>query len=461
MRSSRRLFSIAFTAIMLVGSGHAQAGRSSLRALVAEAEKQGVRVGVVVRDDGRSLFDYQAEQFFIPASNQKILTSAAAVLGLGDDYRFRTSFTVTDGVLVVKAGGDPNWVTGTKMAPDLLLAKLASELKSRGCEALRGVRLDLGSFSGASRPQGWPQDQLDRTYCPPTGGLVLDRGCFQIELSAGRGSEAGLRVLAPLAGYPVKGRITMSSRSSAHWIRLQGGAVRVSGRLNQKMKPQVLQATVHDAPSEVFEQVLRMVFAREGVGFAATAPARTLEPLVIQASIGSALERILRDSSNFDAEQLLRVLGANTQGDGSFEGGIKALEVQLHRLVGPLPDGFVAVDGSGLSRGSRVSPALLARTLERALDGSFGAMFLAALPRAGKDGTLRRRFLKAPVASRVRAKSGWIRGVSALSGVIDADRVFSILMNYDPDKQGLNARLKLIQERMVTAMATLGETPAP
>ena len=81
---------------------------------------------------------------------------------------------------------------------------------------------------------------------------------------------------------------------------------------------------------------------------------------------------------------------------------------------------------------------------------------LRHLPVAGQSGTLRRRFVGGALAGKVRAKTGWIRGASSLSGVVErsgGDRCwFSILMNYDRSRGAMNKGLKKLQEDMVAAV---------
>ena len=135
------------------------------------------------------------------------------------------------------------------------------------------------------------------------------------------------------------------------------------------------------------------------------------------------------------------------------------MEQQLEALVGNLPDSTRLVDGSGLSRDNRITPALLVELLLWAV--SDHPALLGLLPRSGEPGTLAQRFAGSTVASRVSAKTGWISGSSALSGVLELrsgqPRVFAILMSYDAKRSGLNARLKKLQERMVEAMDRLPE----
>ncbi|MCA8953159.1 MAG: D-alanyl-D-alanine carboxypeptidase, partial [Planctomycetes bacterium] len=151
----------------------------------------------------------------------------------------------------------------------------------------------------------------------------------------------------------------------------------------------------------------------------------------------------------------LRALGA-ARGDGSLQGGLQAMRGELAAICGPLPAGVVLADGSGLSADNRVSPRLVAHVLHAARRESFGAMLGQALPIAGRTGTLEDRFVGSALAGRVRAKTGWIRGVSALSGYVEAgDRTwtFAILMGYDRRRSGFNKDLKRAQERIVAAIA--------
>jgi D-alanyl-D-alanine carboxypeptidase/D-alanyl-D-alanine-endopeptidase (penicillin-binding protein 4) len=169
-----------------------------------------------------------------------------------------------------------------------------------------------------------------------------------------------------------------------------------------------------------------------------------------------AVLRMLEDSSNFDAEQCLRVLGSKVRGDGSLAGGVAALHDEVARLVGRVPEGSVFVDGSGLSKQNRVSAGLLAAALVRSNAASAGPLLRACLPVAGQTGTLQERFRGTDLIGRVRAKTGWIRGASALSGMVErrdgSVRFFAILMNYDPKKDGLNRDLKQLQEDIVAAI---------
>ena len=117
----------------------------------------------------------------------------------------------------------------------------------------------------------------------------------------------------------------------------------------------------------------------------------------------------------------------------------------------------MVADGSGLSKENRITPGLVVVTLYELSVKGLAVPLCEHLPVAGKTGTLRKRFLGSELVGRVRAKTGWIRGASSLSGLVAGPdgrpRWFSILMNYDRGRGGLNKDLKKIQEQIVAAVA--------
>jgi D-alanyl-D-alanine carboxypeptidase/D-alanyl-D-alanine-endopeptidase (penicillin-binding protein 4) len=154
-------------------------------------------------------------------------------------------------------------------------------------------------------------------------------------------------------------------------------------------------------------------------------------------------------SNNFFAETLLKALGAHFGSGGSTLAG--ALVVK--RFARTLGTGVRQVDGSGLTRSNRVTPAQVARLLVAMRRDPAGDAFLHSLPVAGREGTVAHRMRGTAAAGRCRTKTGTLTGVSALSGYC-FDRygrtmAFSILMNrvtslFDAHKQ---------QDRMAALIA--------
>jgi D-alanyl-D-alanine carboxypeptidase/D-alanyl-D-alanine-endopeptidase (penicillin-binding protein 4) len=236
----------------------------------------------------------------------------------------------------------------------------------------------------------------------------------------------------------------------------QRDGVLLRGRFPRGASAVTIRTAVAD-PAAWYEAALRRALREAGIAVGGEAPALPDQVVHRQRSgLRAAVLRMLEDSSNFDAEQCLRVLGERTRGDGSLAGGRAAMQAELERLVGRLPNGIVLADGSGLSRQNQITPGLLLAALLRARGTPVGEALQACLPVSGRSGTLTGRFSGTDLVGRVRAKTGWIRGASALSGVLERRdgtvRCFAILMNYDPKQDGLNKDLKRLQEEIVRAL---------
>lgn len=452
-------------AVIVLSGPVATGAAQGLERLVAEAEALGARTGVAVADgDGRVLWRHRAAEAFTPASNLKVLTATAVLQGLGAQFEFRTEFRLRAGRLCVVASGDPNWCRDGAHDPAAVFDAVARALRARGVRQLAGIDLEPGPFTGPSRPATWPQDQLQTWYCAPTGPFVLEQGTFQLRLAAAGGGQAQVELLAPPAGVPVRGTLPLVERrgNATYGAIDQGDHVLVRGRFPAKGAPVTIRTAVAD-PAAWYLATMQRCLAAGGVavGGVAVADAGAGDVLVHvhTSSLREALLRMLEDSSNFDAEQCLRVLGAHTRRDGSLQGGVQALHDEVRRLAGQLPPGVVFADGSGLSRQNRVTPGLLVVAMWKAAQGPVGPALQAALPVAGRSGTLADRFRSSDLAGRVRAKTGWIRGASALTGVVERRdgslRWFSILMNYDPKQDGRNKDLKRLQEQIVAAIDAL------
>jgi serine-type D-Ala-D-Ala carboxypeptidase/endopeptidase (penicillin-binding protein 4) len=459
-----RVVALAAVVLAAVLPGAATAQTPAIERAVAAAEALGARTGVaIVEADGTVIYRHRPHEAFAPASNMKVLTAAAVILGLGSDYQFRTVFRLQQGRLVVEASGDPNWIADSAHAPEVVFGRLAHELTRRGVVQLAGIELDAGAFTGPSRPPTWPQDQLHTYYCAPTGPFVLEQGTFLVRIEPSDGPRASCALLAPPAGLPLRGSPDMVDRGKrpVYGALDLGDAIQVRGSFGRRSSPVTIRTSVND-PAAWYLATLRQALTGAGIGVGQQQAPVPEDGIVFEyrSDLGPALLRMLEDSSNFDAEQCLRVLGKERRRDGSLAGGVAELEAQLTRLVGTIAPGIVLTDGSGLSHQNRLTPELLLTALRRASDARGGAVLRACMPIAGRSGTLSDRFTGTDLVGRVHAKTGWIRGASALSGFVErrdkSVATFVILMNYDRDKGGLNKDLKQIQETIVRAVDSTG-----
>jgi D-alanyl-D-alanine carboxypeptidase/D-alanyl-D-alanine-endopeptidase (penicillin-binding protein 4) len=139
-----------------------------------------------------------------------------------------------------------------------------------------------------------------------------------------------------------------------------------------------------------------------------------------------------KQSQNFYAEQIIKTLGTHIKGRGTLEAGIEVIHDFMSKL-GFQPDEYKIEDGSGLSKGNKLSPQMITTLLTYMYKHPHGKVLWNSLPTSGIDGGLRRRMIAPRYKSKIHAKTGYIAKTSALSGYVDASNgdvlAFSILMN--------------------------------
>lgn len=424
-------------------------------------ERGAVRVAVHVRERGRpgELVAIEADHPLRPASNMKLLTSAAALVLLGPDWSFRTRFesaaALVDGVLrgdlVARAGGDPLYDPAAGGEVAHLLRPLVADLCAAGLRRVEGdLVLDEEGWLEAGPGPAWPpQSQHWSESCARCAGFSANAGCLTALVEPGEvGGPARVRVLPASHGLVRDGSVTTGAPRSRLVIAVAAlpPAVTVRGSIPADV---ALWETrfAHPDPVELFGAALRAALAEGGIELAGglvRARGRPAGRLLaeLRSPLIGLLGAINTDSNNAVADQVFLATGRAVAGRGERAAGGEATGRALARL-GLDPAGLVQVDGSGLSRDDRVSARQTTALIDAvlALDDATAEAFRGSLAVAGETGTLAGRMTAGPARGRVRAKTGWISGTSALSGVartLDGrELVFSILVDYPP-QAGLN-----------------------
>jgi serine-type D-Ala-D-Ala carboxypeptidase/endopeptidase (penicillin-binding protein 4) len=381
-----RLVPVVIVACLLAGAGAAHAAPRSNEALATKLARALRAPGVarssavaVELGSGKVVYARNPSLPLIPASNEKLAVTYAALVSLGPAYRIETQVLGVGeqdaaqwhGDLVLKGFGDPT-------LSSLGLRRLAAEVRGAGVRLVTGRILgDESYFDTFRMGPGWkPQFFINES--PPLSALTVDRGRY-----LGRTSRAPAHAAALLFRKA-----------------LTEAGVRVVG-------PAVTGA----APVEA-------------------------EAFPIASLLSPPLASILRfmdyESDNFTAEILLKQLGTLESGRGTTASGALAVRGILGDYGVPL-DGVRIADGSGLSRLNRLTASMLVQMLRSAWTSpDFRDSFFSSLPVAARSGTLERRMIRTAAAGRVRAKTGTTRESSALSGVVKGRYAFSILQNGYP-----------------------------
>jgi D-alanyl-D-alanine carboxypeptidase/D-alanyl-D-alanine-endopeptidase (penicillin-binding protein 4) len=457
---------------------------SEVRAALADkAFKKGEFGVAIIRlgekpDDAKVVCAVNASVPRIPASNLKLVTTAAALELLGKDFKFCTTLLGRDGDLALVGDGDPSlgdaemlrkvgWDVGT------VFRNWADALKARGVSSIRNIYIDDSIFDEEFVHPNWPPEQEHKRYVAQVGGLNLNANCVDFFIKTTSFGQTVTYTTDPSTSYIQVANACQTGQKNAVWLSRQrgGNAVVLRGEIDVS-NDEPISVTVHDAPmfagtvlDEVFasagikvegqverDRTIRLQLAQATTLPATEAPKRWIPIAIHETPIAAVLARANKDSMNLYAEALCKRIGFAASGQsGSWQNGTAAVGAFLQTAGVPTAE-FTLDDGCGLSKQNQISPNAIARVLAHLYGSANRDAFLASLSVAGSDGTLEKRFRDSDLRGRVFGKSGYVNGVSSLSGYVKARDgqwyAFSILMNGVSDI----ATCKQAQERIVEAI---------
>jgi len=460
-RSRRQLFAVAFAGATALLSSISLAGPldSDLRALFKHIDLGTAEVGVIVIDphSNKVLASHNPDVALIPASNQKLLTSGAALLTLGESFAFRTELLLDGSRLIIRGSGDPGLGdpvlldrSSPPMTVDDLLARLANGVADRAGTEITEIIADDRVFDRQYAHPSWPDKDLNRWYCAEVGGLGFHTNVISAYVTPSPdGIGAPPRVIlqpsAPVVTLKNRAR-TISTGSNSAWIARPAANNRFTlyGDVHRPALAPI-RAAIHEPPL-FMANLVRHALKDAGLTVPGSNAVRLandrdqFENPELAAVVATPLIEVLRrcntDSHNLYAEALVKRIGHEVTTDaGSWANGAAVIRMLLSEHLGPEhATGVHIADGSGMSRDNRVSPATLAAWLDHFSDDpELFEPFVASLAAPG-EGTLTSRFKRVELQNMVRAKSGYLTGVYSLSGyVIDPATsrrvVFSMIIN--------------------------------
>jgi len=429
---------------------------AALRAVVDDSPLASARTGIFVAkvENGEPVYARDPDVLLNPASNVKLVTTAAALARLGPEFRFSTEFFAdqpTAGgevpILYVRGGGDPSLVTERLWA-------IAGDLYHLGLRRVGEMVLDDGYFDGDGAGPGYDQEDGDRAYLAPASALSLNFNAVEVHLRPGdrAGQPARVELEPPSDFFSVENRtVTAPSTGRARAVvstapRGEKERVIVEGPIPLGARPRVVFRRVDDPVlylGHTLSALLELRGVRTGRVHSGRVPDGARLLTVSQSEpLSEIVRRLNKTSNNFTAEQLLKTLGAEVKGrPGSWAKGIQAVEEVLSEMGVPRGS-YVMRNGSGLNDTNRFSARQLVTVL-RTMWARFSLQpeYLVSLPVAGRDGTIRWRMEGTPAAGRLRAKTGTLDGVAALSGYVQdaAGKVlaFAVLVNDSPGRAGV------------------------
>jgi len=447
-----------------------------LRALVDTAALgDGLGVHIVNAQTGREIFRYHADMPRNPASNMKLVTAAAALLELGPDFSMLTGlYGRVDGgrvgELSLRGFGDP-----TLRMSDLVA--LAEGLADRGVRRVGTVIVDGSYFDDEILPPAFEQQPEEvASFRAAIGAVSVERSAYVLRVIPGReaGAPATVRLTAP--GYfEVDNQIRTGGQDPDVIAVQRPEGERLDLRLRGTVPAGILGVSYRrrvEHPLAFAGHAMVEALTRAGIrasgrvrvgptpGGAPLLTSRRSEPLA------EILPAMGKWSDNFTAEMLLKVLGAERSRPGTSARGARVATATL--TAAGVPEGApTIVNGSGLFEGNRIAASHLTSLLTHVYrNPAVRAEYLAHLAVGGSEGTLRRRLQNLPAPRIVRAKTGTLNDVIALSGYVlgptpDKDIAFSFLANGIAGRQGA---ARSLADALVRAVATdlhEGRNPNP
>ena len=417
---------------------------------VFEAAGATAAVRVIELPARREFYARDADRPVMPASNQKLVTTAMALDRFGPGHRFETTLAAAgDDLYMIGSGdpglGDPTIASWSNRKPTDDFAPLAQALLDRGLTRIKGnLYYDDRALDDQWTHPSWSTSFREYWYAAPVSGLNFNDNCIDVTVHpTDPGKPARVEVMPPTDRVRIVNNCVTGDRQTASIRRGEGATDYVLSGVCQKTT--TLASKPVDDPGAFTADAFRTYLATRGVtieGNILRAPAGRPANLRTLATRHSALsdviKRVNKTSQNFMAEALDKLCGeaARREGGGadasgtSWEAGEHAAKAFLRKSgIDPAP--LRLADGSGLSRDNRVTARMLTDLLAVMHRHPHAAVFRESLPVAGTDGTLRRRL--ADVKGKIQAKTGTIGGVRALSGYAQTSDgrtlAFSILCN--------------------------------
>ena len=453
--------------------------------------------GLLVTDaaSGEVLYARNADNYFMPASDAKLFTTALALATLGPDYRVKTTVASTAapdetgvliGDLVLIGRGDAN-LSNRKFPfekreeregpPERVLAEFADAVAARGVKEITGdVVADDSLFQHEKFPSGWLVDDILWSYGAAVSAIAVNDNTFSLELRPGANAGEPAQYEAGLAAdfYEVENLVHTGARGSEEKLavaRDPGSRVlHLSGTMPLDAQPRRLTIAIEE-PAEFAAALLKRLLAARGVKIDGQARARHAgDPAVAgdppqtilaehtSVALSDEVRLTNKNSENLHAELLLLLAAHEKAGASNYEDALK-FAGQFLKTAGIADGDVVLSDGSGLSRKDLVTPRAIVQLLRYASTQPWGELYRSSLPVAGEDGTLSERMKNTPAAGHIFAKTGTIGHGNTLSGYATTARgehlLFSILGNNNNlHAQDANKTIDAIAVAMVEELGT-------
>ncbi len=380
-----------------------------------------------------SLYQLNQKKLLNPASNQKILTSTAALIYLGDGYRFTTKLSykgklessTLNGNIYIVGGFDP-------LFSDSDLTWFVKRLKLMGVKEINGdICADVSMKDSLFWGDGWMWDDDPSTEAPYLSALNINENCVDIDVINSDTGEKPVVFVQPETNYvsvinnavcgynldPSDFNITRDWINRVNKIYING-TIPAKKNLPDTIKTKI---NIFNPPLyflTLFKEALQSAGIKvDGSLRIKNSPKTAKNLFTFYRPIDTVILNMNKVSDNLSAEMFLYALANKYFGSpASSKNGIKLID-SLITLTGLDPQNYNVADGSGVSRYNLISTKLILAVLKFVYSKpELFQVIYNSFPISGFDGTLKNRMKNSSAERNIHAKTGTLSGVSCLSG---------------------------------------------
>lgn len=417
---------------------------SRIKSILYRKNLKNVDFGIEIVDasNGKVVYEKNSSKQYIPASNMKVVTSAAALEFLGSDYQFKTTLAMLGDKLIVIGGGDPLLCDSINDAKHgrgkyWIFNDIIETLKSKGIKSVGDVVIDSTFFDNSRVHPSWSRDELNRSYACEVSGLNFNANCVSINVKRS-GSVARVSVTPPTKYITIVNQVKLKTTGNSAVGAYRNG-VPNKYILKGNCRTETGFDVAIEGPAMFFGVVLSERLNAAGIKVGGKVTEKYVKNMTgirilkeYTTPLTDVLARCNKDSFNMAAEALVKTISAeNTNGkvNGEWKHGFSLISRYLGH-IGIEDDQFILDDGCGLSRKNRLTADAISKVLFRMYNMDTRQIYIDSLAVGGVEGTSSKYFKEPKYKGKVFAKTGYIRGVRAFSGYVKTDNgdyIFSIL----------------------------------
>lgn len=416
-----------------------------INSIVSRKSQKKVNFGIKIIDarTGKTVYSHNADKPMIPASNAKLIVSAAALKEFSAIYQFTTQVGLLGDTLVIIGHGDPllgdaQTLAKYNLPKDYVIDSIIQALSEKGVKRIKDIVVDSSFFDDNRVHPSWPVDQLNKEHACEVSGLNYNGNCIRITTKR-NGSSVTITTDPQTEYLDITNKVKAISKGNSAI-----GGYRVPSKPNKiivkgKCRKSAGFDLAIERPAAMFGFILAEHLAASGVDIQGeliekhvSSDKRINIIKTFTTQMPDVLDRCNKDSLALAAESLLKTLSAkNTKGNvnGNWPHGFSIVEKYLNSLSIPNSD-FTLDDARGLSRKNKITPNAITKVLLDRYNSKDKRIFFDSLAIGGIDGTLRKHFGEKSYKGKIIGKTGTIDSVKSLSGMAktkNGEYLFSIL----------------------------------